>query len=99
MQREDRFAFLVERHRLGCREQPVVDALEQRETRLRLHRLQRIADRRLRQRQFAGRRDRGPMADDRPQDLQLTQVHITTGYCLGRKYHSTSDCVLARASA
>jgi hypothetical protein len=66
----------VERHRLGGREQPVVDALEQRKTRLCLHRLQRIADRGLRQRQFFGCGDGGPVANDRTQDLELTQVHL-----------------------
>ena len=64
-------------------EQPVVDALEQRKASLRLHRLQRVADRRLRQRQFVRCRDRGPVANDGTQDLQLAQVHISTGYCLG----------------
>jgi hypothetical protein len=81
MERKDRFTFPVKRHRLGGREQPVVEALEQRKARLRLHRLQRVADRRLRQRQFVRRRDRGPMADDCTQDLQLAQIHISVGYC------------------
>src|SRR3954465_11920639 len=48
VQREDRLALLVERHRFRGRKQPVVDAFEQRKTCLRLHRLQRVADGRLR---------------------------------------------------
>ena len=83
VQREDRLALLVERHRLRSRKQPVVDALEQRKAGLRLHRLQRIADRGLRQRQFVRRRHRGAVADDGTQDLELAQVHITADYTLG----------------
>ena len=83
-QREDGFALLVERDRLRGRKQPVVDALEQRKARLRLHRLQRVADRGLRQRQLVRRRHRGAMADDGTQDLELTQVHITANYTLGQ---------------
>src|SRR5436190_857501 len=51
---------------------------------MRFHWLQRVADLRLRQRQFVGCRNRGAMADDGTQDLQLAQVHIITSYCLGR---------------
>ena len=84
VQREDRLALLVERHRLRGRKQPVVDALEQRKARLRLHRLQRVADRGLRQCQLVGRRHRGAMADDGTQDLELAQVHITADYTQGQ---------------
>lgn len=78
MQREDRLALLVQRHRLGGRKQPVVDALS-----LRLHGLQRVADRRLRKCQFVCGRDRGSMANDCAQDLELAQVHITADYTPG----------------
>jgi hypothetical protein len=76
MQREDRLALLVQGHGLGGREQAVVDALEQRKADLRLHRFQRVADRRLRQSQFVRCCNRGAVLNDRTQNLKLAQVHL-----------------------
>jgi hypothetical protein len=84
VQREDRLALVVQRHRLDGRKQPDVDALEQRKASLCLHGLQRVADRRSRKCQFVCGRDRGPMVNDCTQDLELAQVHITTDYTPGQ---------------
>ena len=86
VQGEDRLGFLVERARLGRREQTVVDTLEQREADLAFEMLDRVANRRLRQPQFLRGTNRRLAADDGAQKLDLAKIHDSVPNRAGQLY-------------
>ena len=77
VQGKDGFGLLVERDRLDSRKQAVVDPFEQRKAGLRLHDLECVADRRLRHREVPRGGDGSMMADQRSQNLKLTQRQVS----------------------
>ena len=74
---EDGLGILVERQGFRSRKKAIVHALEQGKAELRFQMLDGVADSRLGQAQFLPGPDCGFAADDRSQQFELSQVHIS----------------------